>query len=516
MKSTDLLDNPRTLLEEDQEENQKEDPEITAEKQRHNYMRIQGTTLLRLPESIYDSLYRSDSLPPKEKQKTTPLNDETFDKLPMEIIWEICEYLEPVSILNLENTCTNLYDSCQDKEIWRKVCYHYQILLACDEFYVFNYLANHHIFASQKDLNAINNGDDKWVSNDKVDESLYIYEGNNNGNNELVVLTTPESREIYIENLQDPKKTLLSQMKKLKKAMIKKEKIKHRIARRREENLRFDRYFESLWFINGWYPSCILMGIFVTLLLINLVVIEKITLTHRFWIFAPLVLPTLLFCATLILQGFYKPRFYKLFIIIGVFVYIGILNLPFYFIVVKVSDWVTWSWLKVFIPLLIFSGLVIVGALIGLIVSLFQRPRDVFVVILTSIYFALFSAFFIFLIFLGLKLDHKINWNWGYVFCPFFVLSALPSIVSWIYGFFSQSNYCIFLWAGLFFIVGTVTIWITPLLFTLWLETDRIPTFTRVLIPIYIITAGYPLAGVGGFILWIIGFFNKDFVRNFF
>ncbi|KAJ3429243.1 dactylin [Anaeramoeba flamelloides] len=509
---TDLLDNQKTLLVEDQ----KEDPEIAAEKLRNRYVRIQGQTLLLLPFNLYDLIHHSHSLPPKEKQKITPLNEETLDKLPMEIIWEICEYLNPISILNLENTCTNLYDSCQDKESWRKVCYRYQILLACDEFYVFKYFNQHRIFAIQKDLNAINNGNDKWKSDVKVDESLERYIGNNNGNNELVVLTNPESRELYIENLQDPKKTFLSQMKKLKNAIAKKEKIKGGVIRRREDNIRFGLHLEAIWRINGWYPALILIGIFVTILLINLVVIGRVTLPNKFWIFAPVVFPTFLFCVTLILQGFYKPEFLKVLIIIGILIYLALFNFPFYFIVLKVSDWVTWSWLKVFIPLLIVSGLFSIVSLVSLIVLFFQRPRELSSLILAAAYFAIFTASFIFLIFLGLKLDHTINWNWAFVFFPLFALSVLPSIVSWISALLSRNNFDIYLCIGVLLLVASVVIWITPLLFTLWLETDRIPTFTRVLIPTYMLTATCPITGISLIILWFKGIFKGNNTINFY
>ncbi|KAJ5080628.1 dactylin [Anaeramoeba ignava] len=434
-----------------------------------------------------------------------------LDQLPPEILIMICQYLSPGAFTRLGITCKDFYNIFNDQETWRKIAKIYQNFFVFDRFeLVLNndpfFLDKENCFdliGFQTNINeeieniSIRNQNINFPNLDqkhfkeiiqKREKRIEKYSNNNQTDNSTIldeklhyrvplINSTEEERIKFINLLENPKEEMLEKARKIF-ALFSEAKIKSKKEKiRKIRNIRVSKFESKTYLYFSFSKMCISFGASIYLILITLKIENKIntklsylTLSVLIPLFPLIVLFLINFVfVTLAKFGLDIYNFFVLsFTSIMVFI-------QFLLIALKVDDFLKTSWIVIFIPiLLVFVNFVIYTIVIPIIEAHLQRED-----FLLSIFFFFWIVFFIFL---GLKIDEKIKWNFGIIFIPLFL-----QIVAYLISLFRprtlrQMNiFAIILYSVIF-----PFIWIViSILFILYLEKIGINHVYYPLIPFY-------------------------------
>ncbi|KAJ5079474.1 dactylin [Anaeramoeba ignava] len=366
-----------------------------------------------------------------------------LDQLPPEILIMICQYLSPGAFTRLGITCKDFYNIFNDQETWRKIAKIYQNFFVFDRFELV--LNNDPFFLDKEncfDLIGFQTNINEEIENISIRNQNINFPNLDQKHFKEIIQKREKRIEKYSNNNQTDNSTILD------------EKLHYR-----------------------FFQKCISFGASIYLILITLKIENKIntklsylTLSVLIPLFPLIVLFLINFVfVTLAKFGLDIYNFFVLsFTSIMVFI-------QFLLIALKVDDFLKTSWIVIFIPiLLVFVNFVIYTIVIPIIEAHLQRED-----FLLSIFFFFWIVFFIFL---GLKIDEKIKWNFGIIFIPLFL-----QIVAYLISLFRprtlrQMNiFAIILYSVIF-----PFIWIViSILFILYLEKIGINHVYYPLIPFY-------------------------------
>ncbi|KAJ5074428.1 fam11a b protein [Anaeramoeba ignava] len=137
-------------------------------------------------------------------------------------------------------------------------------------------------------------------------------------------------------------------------------------------------------------------------------------------------------------------------------------------------------WILIFIPLLIIFFFFIVINVLSIIEE-FSNSRIVFIFD--------FVLLILFVIFLGLKLDDKINWNYAIVFLPLFIFNVSPFLI-FIPPIFNEFDPSSGLFFGFLFAFGFIIdlpSTVFEIFLVCFLETPKFNHISYVFIPYYLL-----------------------------
>ncbi|KAJ5069836.1 hypothetical protein M0811_11498 [Anaeramoeba ignava] len=161
---------------------------------------------------------------------------------------------------------------------------------------------------------------------------------------------------------------------------------------------------------------------FVIAFLLN-VHIDKKQSSNVIYVFIPFLLPVFIFIILFFILYKYKSQFE--FSIYGFAMLILFIQLLL--IGLRSDSTIKGSWLLIFLPFLIFFVVLIIGSII-----LYQK-ENADCIATTPI--TIFIMILLFLIFLGLRLDEKVTWNYGIVFIPLFFINLFFIILFYLWIF---------------------------------------------------------------------------------
>ncbi|KAJ5069444.1 dactylin [Anaeramoeba ignava] len=357
---------------------------------------------MKIEKSDFELLKKGNYLNSTKNQKIPPEKENLIlNQLPTEILLMICEYLSPGAFTNLGLTCRYFQDIFNDKQTWIKIAKSYQIFFIFDYFKLkFNFdERKYEILGFQTPL--INEIDDiqiqnqsldfpnlsqthfqklnqerekrlkKYFNNNKIDDSTMKDENSNE--RKPVFNSTEEERIKYIKLLENPKEEMIEKARKIQHLLLKERiKIQNQIkyAPRREKFQSYHKFRDN--HLTTPTLGCFFLGLTIYFFLIPLKINEGFyTLTGlNFAFFVPL----------------------------------------FGFLILDLIEWI----------LLIRTNLF---------KQIYpQKEVKIFFLRLEDYVEFLFLCI-IFLIFLGLRIDGTIKWNYGIVFIPIYfniILYYLP------------------------------------------------------------------------------------------
>ncbi|KAJ6255076.1 fam11a [Anaeramoeba flamelloides] len=438
---------------------------------------------------------------PNSSQLKKPQVSANFilEELPIEILWIIFEYLHPIHLGYIRLTCKKFAIASYDQELWRRVCFTHEHFFIWQSLHIpepnFAFSTNIQIVGIVDDLwNKLNFVCKKKKKGFKIRLPNPIFKICKNEltefkNKKIVPSTTRLSRLLYIQELEQPEQVLIekiSQINKIKKVVKSKIKQNKEIQKRNEHNLNFER---GLLKITGIPLVIFLYSSIAFTILLNLYMIGRIDKKHRFWVCFPFVLgfSAVLLSITLTVIFLYS-RYVRKQTLIVVMIEVFVM-LPIALIILKITGLINWTYSQTFIPLFFTFLFCVITSL------LYRIYRDLnylhWYYIIGQVYLLLqIITPFLFLLFLALKLDSKVNWKWNSVFIPLFISGLTPfvggSICGLIYKLFVNRRELFFslLLCLAIFAVHLPAI-IFEILLILFLETDSIPSFSYVMIPIY-------------------------------
>ncbi|KAJ6251690.1 fam11a [Anaeramoeba flamelloides] len=286
-------------------------------------------------------------------------------------------------------------------------------------------------YLTNNDDNTKNNISNNTNNNNNNNNSIIMYNSgfNNNNNNQkkLKPLSTSEIRHQYIEYFDDPKQELLKKVKYIF------ESSKH-IRKKTEQQQRF---FHENSIINDFYISVYKYVKFPVLLLPASIIVFTILLTlnisdilhihNNFWVISPIAFNLCLFYLIFLIHNLIKFSKRTIPSFIFTHVVVIIILLPLVFIILKISNIFVFSWIKTFIPLLIFEIIILIIYFFSFcsIREEYLSRHDVVVLCLIG---CCIVPLLIFIFLLGYKLDGEIMLSWSKVFTPLYIFELYPFI----------------------------------------------------------------------------------------
>ncbi|KAJ5075046.1 dactylin [Anaeramoeba ignava] len=382
----------------------------------------------------------NQSIPPQESNLI-------INKLPPEILMMICEYLSPGEFIRLGMTCKHFQEIFNDQETWRRIANIYQQFFISDYFELkFNDNENKfEIFGFQtpiikeidniqiqnQNLNFPNLDQNNFKEfNQKRQKRLKQYFNNNeiddstmkddSSDQRIPILNSTEEERIkYINLLENPKEEIIEKGRKIYQLNEELEiAFRNKIIKEKFKKSH-DKIFIASIFVGGFFVT----GFFFYLLLINLK-IEKRIHTKLSVINLCVLIPSFSFWIAFLthficfikeneLISSYFKEYWKFFV---VNVLSFLIFLQFLLIGLRVDNFFKCSWVVVFIPFLLFTIFLFSFTLFYQNLQGYEKIRKQIITFLVSFFFL-----FLLFIFLGLRIDEIIKWNYGIVFIPLYL-----------------------------------------------------------------------------------------------
>ncbi|KAJ5071838.1 dactylin [Anaeramoeba ignava] len=497
-------------------------PELAIYKNK-GVLKIKENELKRLKGENYLRSNQNNRIPSIEENLI-------INNLPPEILIMICEYLSPGEFGIFGMTCAFFREIYDDQETWRKIAKSYNEFFICDYYEFNNDIYRHDLFGFQTPIhqemeiiktekqkedfpNLSRKHFEKWnekrekrlkqyFNNGKIDESTMKDE---HWNRRLPVLnSTEEERVEYINLLENPKEEMLEKGRKIYELFLEEKKRRTNLEKysERQKELRHVKKKEERFFI--FFGILFLLGFSVYIILITLKIERKIesklsylsisTLIPLFGLLIVLVYDLILKVMARKMKYYLEEDLYFVSLSFCLLVFIGIVLIG-----LKVDHFMKCSWLIVLIPFILYSAIFSIFLFVYILILYWKQRKEL-------LFIALLCFWFIpFLVFLGLKLDGKIKWNYGIVFIPLFlqVLSLVASFFLtnfWgnVGGFITKMGIFLILFFWIIFLI----------IFIIYLEKDGIYNIYYPFIPIYIF---FGISDIFGCISVILGIILPDF-----
>ncbi|KAJ5074001.1 dactylin [Anaeramoeba ignava] len=367
-----------------------------------------------------------------------------INQLPPEILMMICEYLAPGDFVKLGLTCRYFQEIFDDQETWRRIARSYQQFFIFDYFEPNTRISNRKVVGfqtlldqemeliskkrqdpkfpnlSKKHFKSMDKSREKrmkkYFHNNKIDGSTTKKEYFTYGNDRQQILASTEEQRIdYINLLENPKEEMLAKGRKIHK-IIKKERMNEERKLKNKKKDETRNKIEKLALNNLSFIGFVFsLGFSAYVILITLKV-EKVIDAKMSIINLAVEIPLFLLSFYLAISLYYRiaVRYYCTDESVSLFSFVFLFFIQIILIGLRVDNFIKCSWCVVFIPfflLLVFiPSFLLYDKVYGN-----GRMKEVWVSL------SICLDFMIFFIFLGLRIDHTTNWNYAFVFFPFFI-----------------------------------------------------------------------------------------------
>ncbi|KAJ5069840.1 hypothetical protein M0811_11502 [Anaeramoeba ignava] len=448
-------------------------------------IKIEREHLNQLKKGSYCEFGESLKLIPKEENLI-------IEMLPEEILLYIFQFLSPGELIRIASTCKTFNQLSEDKNTWRNISYNY------NQFFIFDQIElekNNYVYQEDqipiygtikenqpKNENQNENENSSFVDS-KTKSSLKALllrrdQNQNQIENDEDILFENEIKNNLIEHIEktsNPKQELVSKANLVYNGMKKRKELIDENLKRKEENDKKAKKIQKIDKVSFVNLLFLLIGFIAFLIALN-VHIEKKLSSNTIYVFIPILLPILIF----IILFFYLSKIETyLFSIYG----IGMIMLFIQLLLIglRSDSTIKGSWLLIFIPFFILIGILI----IMLIVFYFIEDHK-FINTFPSFNFIMI---FLFLIFLGLRLDDEIKWNYGIVFIPLFLINLFPFWISTSFlGGLTLDEHGEFIFGAFLFLFSLISIpiLIIETFIVLFLEVPKFNNITYAFIPLYL------------------------------
>ncbi|KAJ5076783.1 fam11a b protein [Anaeramoeba ignava] len=352
------------------------------------------------------------------------------DMLPVEVLLYICQFLSPGAFIRFASTCTALSELTQDNHTWRAISSSHLPYFLIEKTEV----DSPNVAYTKNEIQIYGIIKQDFEQNETEDDSNFGWGQPNRPKKKTKTKSNfsrlrrrtyddygdsfldieefqPKVIEL-IKDSEDPKKELISLSNSLYKGFKQKEKLWKESAKKRKEWENRYQYERRFFRFNVYNLVFLSFGFFVFIMLLNIQVEGKLD-SKVVYILIPFLLPFLF----LAINNFvFYARMNESYIF-GLGMIFLILLVQFLLIGLRADEYIKCSWLIVFIPLfLIFVSFFVGFSCVSC--------RDFEWELSTGIIIPLMLI--IFILFLGLRLDETVKWNYGVVFVPLFLLDLLP------------------------------------------------------------------------------------------
>ncbi|KAJ5069841.1 fam11a b protein [Anaeramoeba ignava] len=460
-------------------------------------------------EHLY-SLQITESSNFGESLKTPPLEENLIlEMLPEEILLYIFQYLSPGELIKVGSTCTTLNELSEDKNTWRNISYNY------NQFFLFNkvevpkrneiyeenripicgiikesQLITYNINSKQKKPEKTNSGLTSLFKRRDQDQD----QNQNQFVNEIILFDRKKTEKKlieYIEKIPNPKEELISKGKLIYNGIKERKQQIEKNLKRKEENAK---KWKKIARIDDFlFGNLIFLGIgFVAFIITLNVYIEKKLSSNTIYIFIPLLLPLLVYIVLI----FYSLKLDRETTFLVYVLMITVLFIQLLLIGLRADSTIKGSWLLIFLPFFILIGITI----IGIIIWICNDPDSIIATLLM-----IFIMLFLFLMFLGLRLDGKIKWNYGIVFIPLFFINLFPFFMSLsLFCLHPRTYACTIFFSNiLIFLFISLPISLIETFIVLFLEVSKFNHITYAFVPLYAIFSC--------FLCWLFYFIHDEF-----
>ncbi|KAJ3435376.1 transmembrane protein 185-like [Anaeramoeba flamelloides] len=495
--------------------------EIEHELNNNFYVLDKNVTVVIIEPDVIHDLKTGTFLEPPPLTKIHHETEDLFlNDLPQDLLLKIFEYtpLQKLGLLSL--TCKKFQKSMENTRFWSKVAENNENLLNWNSLriisqsdgktYIVGNLNDSIILQTENPLNNINGKDAVILNYGKItkfikSKSIKLIELSEKFRiTKKHFFCKPQSntriRKEFALSLIDPKYELIERYQYLNNA-YKFKKIQDELSQERAQERKIKSYWKTLNKLQSFAINCFWIAIFLFGIFLNIKINGNIKYKRPLlFTLSPLIIVVgLVYFMTLLSLVIHHN---KIAIVRSICLIIGlsILISPFALIIFKLENIIKMSWRITFLPIWIIYGLLLfisfVVSLFGICFSLFNRILKIALWVM----FFLLSLPFLFFNFLTLKLDKTIDWNWGKVFIPiyilvlFMILALLALIILSCYLKRSNkknSDITLLLLFSLVCLIIWIFIGTSLCLFTLWLQTNLIKSFTYVMIPFYILSPFY-------------------------
>ncbi|KAJ5068688.1 fam11a b protein [Anaeramoeba ignava] len=529
-------------INEEIEENEKEKVEKTEDL--NKYFVYQGKGVYCLDDNDIVNLFQSEKLLPSDSSTVT-YQEPSFviSVLPAEIWLLIFEYLKVPEVIKISMVCRDFQDLTYDRELWRRLAIKINEVFIwnklsvaeqrLEEYKVIGYQLNieNEIISLrkiqeekteqeineqekenlQKNLRSARMLQKTNISEDRIHQlyqsTPHLLSDNppqrnhpilsnirllrkkevadqettkRDENDELVpvAITNENTRMQYINLLENPRESLIEKFIAMKNQYDE----KREFQARREQELRAQektlRRRDTTSFLFGIFVCLWHFSLLIFLILLNCR-IEKIISIDYSIMFIPMFITLSISAFFLFMLSFYVYSVHDSFSI-RLFASVSeVLNVQFLLIALKQDDKITANWPTIFFPFFLLAAFFVIFIFCVCIYES-SHPASLFLPMLTSLMFMLF------IIFLVLKLNRNIYWNWASVFSPLFVIYLLPCF-GCCCACLSPEGWALQAISGAVFII-LLPLGIFQILLALYLEgNDNVSSISYVFIPLYIL-----------------------------
>ncbi|KAJ5072514.1 f-box only protein [Anaeramoeba ignava] len=379
-----------------------------------------------------------------KKLKKPPKQENLFiEMLPEDVHLYIFQFLSPGSLLKLSMTCQTFNDLSQDVNCWRNMSFKYwrYFLLKDPQFTTYSdyrYLGNQLVYRSANDIPIYGIIEEPKITNsnpqlksfiDKKPQRLIRKQSSISLLfNQLKNLRQTEDQYYffaendyrsymtrYIESTPNPRNELISKSKSIYQIFKERKERFEELKRKHEEHIRKNVILRQIDnFIVGDLVFFILC-VFIFLVALN-VHVDKHSKSSPIPVLMIVLLPILAFSCLFLAKAHYdiessKKKYNLVVSMISFLLFFQILIIG-----LKSGGNIKNSWMMIFMPTLIFSGVL---ALILKEDFFGDRGYYIFSLIIEI-------STIIFLILLGLKLDGRIGLNYFLIFLPLFFVAVAP------------------------------------------------------------------------------------------
>ncbi|KAJ3427651.1 dactylin [Anaeramoeba flamelloides] len=496
--------------------------EVEIELNSYDYHTNRRELMAVIPFDIMDQLMVGTFSTPPKKAKVPPNNSNLIlEMLPDEILWYILEFLPIQKLLIISLTCTHLHDLVNDYELWKRVAMVHESLFIWKTLQV--------IIMPQGTVAIAGHLNPDIVTTSNVEEDLEY--GTNEKNSKMKKFFHSSSRKLipsnvgrgilgrvveqedpkpnsnkqirldYIPKLEDHREILIDKYQSLQKASSRRSYQETRVIENNYRRIRsgFRSQTQKLFlFALTFLP----LAIFIFGILLNLSVIDKINGNNKTTkISIPIISVIGLMYLAILFSLIRYRSWYTLYKGVTYIIIISLIVLPLLLILLKIEHAIDSSWSVTFIPIFIyFSILTILAYVIAFMI--FKDLDSNYLRFLCIFALIIISMPLVFFICLSLKLDNVKQWTWAQVFAPLFISIILMELIgmlnccSEIYRLFNvrENHHFTLTSISIANCLLFFPILITTILFVLWIQTDRIKSFTTVMVPFYICSPSFFIA----------------------
>ncbi|KAJ5072517.1 hypothetical protein M0811_01532 [Anaeramoeba ignava] len=432
---------------------------------------------------------------PTKLKKPSKQENLFIEMLPEDVHLYIFQFLSPGSLLKLSMTCKTFNDLSKDINCWRNISFKYWRYFLLKDLEIQNYP----YYSDPYYTHQPNTGNNEYEKNPiyGIIEKPEITNQFRNSNLQSIMDKKPqklirrqssisllaerlkklqETRNKhygfpeneyrsymmrYIESTPNPKNELISKSKSIYRKMKERKEIFEKINRKNLIPQKIDNWINSNILFSG---LCL-----ITFLILLGFYVDRNLSFNPFYLFILLLIPTFIFSILFLFQSFYDYSNSRVFDLIipllsfAIFIQVLLIGL-------KSGKIIQYSWLLIFSPIFILSGILIFFSIIFCCLSI--------IFLIPGFGFMMVCLFFILL---GLKLDGIIELSYGIICIPLFLFYFIPCLFSLCLG-------------GLFFIIGFIFIliplFISQILLIRYLGNSNHKSLSFTFIPFYISFSG--------------------------